>query len=69
MRVFIDSAVNEVSFLEACSSPEPVPGSLIIGLQVLFLLYLAYVVLSTWKVRGVTGEIRRRDSNARKWPI
>ncbi len=69
VRVFIDSAVNEVSFLEACSSPKPVPGFLIIGLQVLFLLYLAYVALSTWKVRGVTGEIRRRDPNARKWPI
>ncbi len=42
---------------------------LIICLQVVFILYLLFVVLSTWKVRGVTGEIRRRDKNARKWPI
>ena len=69
LRVFIDSALGGVSFGKACAYGQAISGIWIIFPQVLFFLYLVFVVLSTWKVRGVTGEIRRRDPNARKWPI
>ena len=65
LRVFI----SPESFMEAAAYGKAVSAGWIIAPQAFFFLYLAFVILSTWKVRGVTGEIRRRDINARKWPI
>ncbi|MFP6739719.1 MAG: DUF2270 domain-containing protein [Planctomycetota bacterium] len=71
LRIAVDISVSEgtKSFSEASGIGFPGSSLLIICFQVVFILYLLFVVLGTWKVRGVTGEIRRRDKNARKWPI
>ena len=70
LRIVIDiSSAGEKSFSDAAGLGFPGSFLLIIGLQLVFVLYLLCVVLGTWKVRGVTGEIRRRDKNARNWPI
>lgn len=69
LRVSIDITAGSKSFSDAAGVGFPGSAMLISCLQAVFILYLLFVILSTWKVRGVTGEIRRRDKNARKWPI
>ena len=41
----------------------------IIGGFVLFWCLILAILLTTWKRRKVTGEIRRRDRKAKQWPI
>lgn len=67
--ISIDISSGGKSFLDAAGGGFPGSAVLVLCLQSVFILYLFFVILSTWKVRGVTGEIRRRDKNARKWPI
>ena len=69
LRIAVDISASGRSFSEASGVGFPGSSLLVICIQVVFVLYLLFVVLGTWKVRGVTGEIRRRDRNARKWPI
>jgi len=69
LRIAVDISASQKSFSQAAGAGFPGSSTLIICLQAVFILYLLFVVLSTWKVRGVTGEIRRRDKNARNWPI
>jgi uncharacterized membrane protein len=50
--------------------PNPaVPPVLVIGAQLAFWGILLVVYVVTWRTRHVTGEIRRRDPKAKKWPI
>lgn len=54
---------------DACGYGEFVSPFLIIGGLLFFWFVLVLMLVTTWKVRNVTGEIRRRDRKAKQWPI
>ncbi len=55
-------------FYEACGYGILAPLQVVGGFSTFWLLLLV-ILAGTWKHRGATGEIRRRDRNAKQWPI
>ena len=63
-----DDWVTFSEFYNACEFGLLHP-TLFLGFQVLFHGFIVASLVATWKGRTITGEIRRREKDARKWHI
>jgi uncharacterized membrane protein len=50
------------------ADPVIAPWIVLVGYGIFWSIQL-WILVTTWRDRNVTGEIRRRDKKARKWPI
>ncbi len=74
LRVYTEASADGVSpgikdLYYSCGYEEAVPALVVVFAQVVFWCALAYSYFGSWAARNVTGEIRRRDPNAKQWPI
>ena len=63
-----DGWVSWGEFYERCRYGVIGPGY-ILAFEFAFMITLSIIVFVNWKGRNVSGEIRRRDPNAPRWPI
>jgi uncharacterized membrane protein len=63
-----DHWVDLWEFYKACGYHR-IPGFFVIAQMVLINLVVLAILAFTWRRQSITGEIRRKDPHAKKWPI